>query len=45
MNEAYMNLLERRSIRRYDSRPVPDELQKVHVCFVHKDTSQKYLLS
>ena len=26
MNEAYMNLLERRSIRRYDSRPVPDAL-------------------
>ena len=26
MNEAYMNLLERRSIRKYDDRPVPDEL-------------------
>ena len=26
MNEAYRNLLERRSIRKYDSRPVPDEL-------------------
>ena len=26
MNEAYQNLLERRSIRAYDSRPVPDEL-------------------
>ena len=26
MNEAYRNLLERRSIRKYDSRPVPDDL-------------------
>ena len=26
MNEAYMNLLERRSIRKYDDRPVPDAL-------------------
>ena len=26
MNEAYRNLLERRSIRKYDSRPVPDEV-------------------
>lgn len=26
MNEAYTNLLERRSIRKYDARPVPDEL-------------------
>ena len=26
MNTAYENLLNRRSIRRYDSRPVPDEL-------------------
>ena len=24
MNEAYQNLLSRRSIRRYDTRPVPD---------------------
>ena len=26
MNEAYRNLLERRSIRKYEDRPVPDEL-------------------
>ena len=26
MNEAYINLLERRSIRKYDDRPVPDAL-------------------
>ena len=26
MNEAYRNLLERRSIRKYDDRPVPDEV-------------------
>ena len=26
MNEAYRNLLERRSIRKYDERPVPDEV-------------------
>ena len=26
MNEAYRNLLQRRSIRRYEDRPVPDEL-------------------
>ena len=26
MNEAYRNLLERRSIRKYDARPVPDEV-------------------
>ena len=26
MNEAYRNLLERRSIRKYDTRPVPDEV-------------------
>ena len=26
MNEAIRNLLERRSIRKYDARPVPDEL-------------------
>ena len=26
MNEAYRNLLQRRSIRKYEDRPVPDEL-------------------
>ena len=26
MNEAYRNLMERRSIRKYDARPVPDEV-------------------
>ena len=26
MNEAYRNLMERRSIRKYDDRPVPDEV-------------------